>query len=222
MRKLEVAFVACLITINFLAVSTIWFYQLSGELRIENEQLQDKNSLSSTENAFLKTQQRNLEETIDELENQVDILGTNNDELEQQISNLELQVDEAYDDGYVQGVIDGVGRGFNVRDPTYDETLQFIASDQTDKNDYDEDSYYCFHFTADVEKNAFKQGYRCGFVYMEFSLASAHAIVCFNTTDQGLIFIEPQTDEIVNVAVGEFYECVEFWVGTIKNYVIVW
>lgn len=128
-----------------------------------------------------------------------------------------------YEVGYTKGVTDGAGRGYNIRDPTYNEALKFLAQDQTDKNQYNEDTYYCFHFAADVKKNAFKVGYRCGLVYIEFT-SGAHAIVCFNTTDKGIIFIEPQTDEIVQVVVGKYYEPSEFWItgGTIKSYAIVW
>jgi hypothetical protein len=49
-----------------------------------------------------------------------------------------------------------------------------------------------------------KAGYRFGFVYTEF-WDSAHAIACFDTTDNGLIYVEPQTDEIVSVSVGQPY-----------------
>ncbi|MEM3578387.1 MAG: AN1-type zinc finger protein [Candidatus Bathyarchaeia archaeon] len=116
---------------------------------------------------------------------------------------------EGYNKGYLDGVKDGARTGYNIRDPTYQEMLDFIALDKTDENEYSE-NYTCLHFTADVKNNAFKAGYRCEFVYIELTLG-AHAIVCFNTTDRGIIFIEPQTDEIVNVAVGEFYESIEFW-----------
>jgi hypothetical protein len=108
-----------------------------------------------------------------------------------------------YDAGYAQGVEDGAGSGWYIRDPTYDEAIAFIDSDRTDENEYTDD-YVCYDFTADFNANAFQMGYRCGFVYMEFH-DGAHAIACFNTTDRGLIYIEPQTDEIVVVAVGRVY-----------------
>jgi hypothetical protein len=108
-----------------------------------------------------------------------------------------------YEAGYVQGVEDGVGRGYNIRDPTYQEALNFIASDKTDQNEYS-DNYTCFNFANDVICNAFKDGYECGFVYVEFP-DSAHAIVCFNTTNYGLVYIEPQTDKIVTVTIGFSY-----------------
>jgi hypothetical protein len=48
------------------------------------------------------------------------------------------------------------------------------------------------------------KGYKCGFVYIVFP-SSAHTIVCFNTTDCGLVFIEPQNDAIVKPIVGQPY-----------------
>ena len=125
-----------------------------------------------------------------------------------EIMSLEGEVIESYqvgyEAGYEQGVEDGAGSGWYIRDPTYAEAIAFISLDETDKNDWTED-YVCYDFTADFAGNAFQMGYRCGFVYIEFS-ETAHAIACFNTTDSGLIYVEPQTDEIVDVAVGQLYD----------------
>jgi hypothetical protein len=109
-----------------------------------------------------------------------------------------------YSVGYVNGSKDGAGTGYNIRDPTYSEMLNFISVDQTDKNTYDENTYYCYHFCNDVLTNAFSQGLKAGFVYIEFA-EGAHAAVCFDTVDRGLVFVEPQGDDIVNVAVGIHY-----------------
>lgn len=125
-----------------------------------------------------------------------------------------------YSQGYVNGSKDGAGTGYNIRDPTYSEMLTFLAVDQTDKNTYNENTYYCYHFCNDVLTNAFSQGFKAGFVYIEFS-EGAHAAVCFDTVDGGLVFVEPQSDEIVNVAVGLEYE----WVAEpneIISFAIVW
>lgn len=121
-----------------------------------------------------------------------------------------------YQSGYLQGVKDGAGSGYNIRNPTYQEMLNFIAADQTDKNPYIHGSYVCWNFAADVTNNAFKAGYRCGWVYVEFAY-TAHATVCFNTTDHGLIFVEPQDDMIMNLAVGQPY-----WGDTVLRYGIIW
>ena len=129
-------------------------------------------------------------------------------------------------EGYLQGVKDGAGTGYNIRDPTYAEMLAFIESDQTDKNTYNIDNYNCYDFTRDVCNSAFNAGYRAGDVYIEFP-DSAHAIVCFNTVDKGLIFIEPQYDEEMTVTIGieywnrGIYEAPDFD-DTIVKYGIIW
>ena len=128
-----------------------------------------------------------------------------------------------FSEGYIQGVKDGAGTGYNIRDPTYREVLDFVFLDRTDRNQYSED-YTCFNFAADFEKNAFQQGYRCGLVYLELK-SFAHAIVCFDTTDAGLVFIEPQTDEIVEIAVGQTYCFPEEYVSVcyeIVYFAIIW
>ncbi|MEM2026834.1 MAG: hypothetical protein QW341_00530 [Candidatus Bathyarchaeia archaeon] len=130
-----------------------------------------------------------------------------------------------YESGYLHGVIDGAGRGFTIRDPTYKEAMNFVEIDQTDKNKYVERTYTCINFAADFKMNAFKAGYRCGLVYLEFP-KGAHTLVCFNTTDMGLIFIEPQTDSIMKVDVGIHYWRDNGYLylddDTIVRYIIVW
>jgi len=91
-----------------------------------------------------------------------------------------------------------------IHDPTYKEVLNFIALDQTDKNTFNTENYTCLNFAVDVRNHALLRGYRCGLVYVVFP-SSSHAIVCFNTTDQGLIYIEPQNDAIVELKVGQPY-----------------
>jgi len=94
----------------------------------------------------------------------------------------------------------------NLRDPTYQEALQFVSSDQTDKNQYNQ-SYTCVNFATDFVNNAVGEGYRCGYVIIEYSETShtSHAMVCFNTSDNGLIFVEPQNDKLVTLASGQPY-----------------
>ncbi|MCL2642939.1 MAG: hypothetical protein FWD52_05470 [Candidatus Bathyarchaeota archaeon] len=109
-----------------------------------------------------------------------------------------------YSAGYLEGVKDGAGSGYTIRNPTYDEMMAFLVADKTDQNVYDTNTYNCYDYTKDVCKNAMDQGYRVGFVYLYFK-DSAHALVCFDTVDRGLVFVEPQYDTIVNVEVGIHY-----------------
>jgi hypothetical protein len=121
-----------------------------------------------------------------------------------------MEYEKKYTTGYLAGVKDGAGSGYTIRDPTYDEMITFLRADKTNENVYDADTYNCYDYTSDLCKNAVAQGYRIGFVYLYFK-ESAHALVCFNTTDRGLIYVEPQYDDIVKVEVG-----LRYW-GNIPN-----
>ena len=171
-------------------------------------------SMLETQISILQTNLETFETSVGLLQIQVESLGDEKASLETQltaltadVAKLEAEViigyDEGYDAGYAQGTEDLIQTGYYSMDPTYNETIAFIESDDTDQNEYTPD-YVCYDFTADLTSNAAQLGYRCGFVYIEFS-TSAHTIVCFNTTDAGLIFIEPQNDEIVDIAVGQPY-----------------
>ena len=195
---------------------------------LENQvsSLQTEATTLENEKNTLETQVSTLQANISSLQTEITSLNNEKTALENQVlsfqsevTSLENEVVESfnlgysegeaegyqvgYDEGYVQGVEDGPESGWYLRDPTYDEAIAFINSDKTDENGYTQD-YVCYDFTADFDSNAFQVGYRCGFVYIEFT-DSAHSIVCFNTTDSGLIYIEPQNDEIVDIAVGQTY-----------------
>jgi len=127
--------------------------------------------------------------------------------------------------GYAQGLIDGAGTSYTIRDPTYQEMINFISSDKTDQNTWDSNDYVCHDFATDVKNNAFLEGYRCGFVYITFP-NSDHGMVCFDTLDQGLIIIETQDDRILPLIVGEpLFDRAYYNPGyddTVVDYWIMW
>ena len=162
----------------------------------------------------LEQQASALQASVESLQTQVQSLQSDKTSLETQVADLTSQVADleaevissyysGYDEGYAQGADDLLQNGYYYIDPTYDEAIAFIDSDTTDENEYTSE-YNCYDFTSDFNSNAAQTGYRCGFVYIEFAY-SAHAIACFNTTDAGVIFVEPQNDQIVDVALGETY-----------------
>ncbi len=89
--------------------------------------------------------------------------------------------------------------------------INFISKDKTneDKN-YTEGKYECVNFAKDVNNNAESNALRCAFVKIRFNSGETHSLVAFNTTDKGLIHIEPQTDQEVNLTIGKDYwsECI--------------
>lgn len=126
---------------------------------------------------------------------------------------------QGYSDGYGNGTMEGAGTGYNIRDPTYSEMMQFIETDRTNQRTWTE-TYTCFNFANDVLVNAFNSGYKAGMVYMEFA-DGAHAIVCFKTTDRGMIFVEPQSDEITTIQIGKAYDFVAE-PNIVLSYTIIW
>jgi hypothetical protein len=75
--------------------------------------------------------------------------------------------------------------------PTYDELVEFIHEDETDKILYVYDEYMCADFAKELHDNAEEKGIRAGFVFIGFeNKIIGHAINCFNTSDRGLVFVD--------------------------------
>jgi len=83
--------------------------------------------------------------------------------------------------------------------PTHQEMMDFIYEDRTELNVYTW-SYICEDFSMDVIRNARSKGYRAGFVNLNEPGGFGHAIVCFDTSDKGLYFLEPQMDMVFSKA----------------------
>jgi len=129
-----------------------------------------------------------------------------------------------YEKGYIEGLNDLEEHGYYLRDPMFTEVLIFTFSDSTDEHEYVSGNYTCVDFANDFKHNAFEHGFRCGLVTIKFESGLSHRINVFNTTDYGLIFVEPQTDEIMfSLKIGERY-----WNGragyndTIVSYEVNW
>jgi hypothetical protein len=95
--------------------------------------------------------------------------------------------------------------GSSLQNPTFDQAVRFIASDPTDRHPYITGEYVCSNFADDFQTNAKKVGFNCGIVTVLSSNLSSHALNCFNTTDKGMIFVEPQTDNLIKLDSNELY-----------------
>jgi hypothetical protein len=76
------------------------------------------------------------------------------------------------------------------KNPSYDELMQFISLDQTDKIKYDINKFTCGDFAETVQHNAENYGYVCGIVFITFEDGTAHSCNVFNVTRRGLIYID--------------------------------
>lgn len=120
---------------------------------------------------------------------------------------------DGYSEGYNQGLEAGTGHGYTLRDPTYEEAVAFMEEDKTSDNEYDDSDYgvyVCSHFARDVCNNAEAEGLRCAIVHLIYAEGAGHAIVAFDTIDEGLVYFEAITDEKTNPEVGKrYYKCIE-------------
>jgi hypothetical protein len=83
------------------------------------------------------------------------------------------------------------------KNPSYQELVEFLETDETAFQPFIEGTYECKHFSIDLIRNARAQGYRAGYVSLSNPQGNDHAIVCFETTDNGLVFVEPQLNLLI-------------------------
>jgi len=91
-----------------------------------------------------------------------------------------------------------------LRKPTYKEVMDFIQEDGTDQMMVAN----CLTRVERLREEANKRDIWCYVVLFNYFTGSRygfHAIVAFDTKDKGLIFIEPQTDDVVKCDIGIDY-----------------
>jgi hypothetical protein len=142
---------------------------------------------------------------------------------------------EGYDSGHAKGYDTGYAGGYDAgykelsqtgkiyRNPTYQEMKDFLKRDTTNSHRYEgtaPGAYDCENFASDVCNNAEAEGIRAAVVFLDYENTNlGHAIVAFETTDKGLIFIEPQSDGEVMIAVGIGYG---YPAKIIKRFIVIW
>jgi hypothetical protein len=149
----------------------------------------------------------------------------------------------SYMEGYNQGKDEGYQAGYEagyqpapeqkppseyaLHNPTYQEMKTFLAQDTTDSNTYREEEYVCVDFAAALNNNADAKGIRCAIVDIFHPGGYGHTIIAFETTDRGLIFIEPQFDREVKLTIGTSYSQTNKFTppprdDTINRFVVIW
>jgi len=183
---------------------------------IQTELSQMKSDLETT-STQLADVQKDLDTTSTKLEVTTAQLARARNDYDDAVSSLEIERTAA---AVIQATLDNLqvnfnsltnGYGYVLKDPTYAQLRAFITADATDLNEYVNDTYVCEDYSYDVIMHALAQKIRCAYVSIRFrGDNSGHAIVAFNTTDRGLVYIEPQSDEEVNLHAGWEYwtECV--------------
>jgi len=127
----------------------------------------------------------------------------------------ELAVPIWSENATAESVVSG-NQTITLKNPTFQELRDFILRDPTSRNEFVLNEYECRHFATEVNNNAEAEGIRSAFVLLGYNQGQ-HAVVAFNTTDRGLVYIEPQTDARIHPEVGGKYQGKE-----IKEILIAW
>jgi hypothetical protein len=111
-----------------------------------------------------------------------------------------------------------------LRNPTESDLLLFLAADHTNERSYRENEYVCAHFSRDLKANARMAGWNFSFILIYFTInftetrierrqidqttvlethniivhtyAGSHAANAVYLSDESLVYIEPQSDQI--------------------------
>jgi len=110
----------------------------------------------------------------------------------------------------------------NARNPSWQELLDFLRSDNTDEIQYDKSTFVCADFAERLHNNAEKTGWRAAYVSLRlgpslnYPSGSGHALNAFEVTDLGIVFVDDtgicsmdscpmSLDKTVEVKVGMHY-----------------
>ena len=226
-KKLIAAIVVLTLAVVFFGVSWIFTQQ---DLDATKTELSDTRLALTNNETELRNTQDELSIITSELQGTKDYLSDIEAQLQLTRDNL-LNVEAELEDTKTE-LATLQADPFHLHNPTFDEVISFLTEDKTDRNKYREYEYVCAHFARDVNNNAESQGIRCAFVDIRFP-ESAHAIIAFDTTDQGMVYFDPITDERVRPVIGEpYWQCIEPKPGyhyqkpsfddTIVDIVVIW
>ena len=176
------------IGITFLFIA---FIALMITSRISYLELKQQIFNVSQENEILEEKIKKTEKENELLNNQVSSIRSQLVELQSETSRLQDRMSKEH-----------------IVQPSYSDVLAFVEEDDTDKQRYISDNYtfICTDFTDRFISNFLKKGFFSCEAIIYLPENSSHSLVAINTTDKGLIFIEPQKDKVItSMRVGDNY-----------------
>jgi len=150
-----------------------------------------------------RTRMQELQQQIDSLyyyiinvSQENENLKRENDFLKDQLFNLQTSLTSIQNE--LTNLQDRMSRE-HVTYPSYSEVLKFIEEDDTDRQEYIEENYtfICTDFTDRFISNFLKKGFFSCEAIIYLPNNSSHSIVAINTTDKGLLFVDPQNDKVI-------------------------
>ena len=226
-KKITALIIILVIGVFYLGISW-WFVR--EDLALTTAHLNEVyDMLNGRESELSGTQDEltSLESELDGVQGNLENQSAELESTKLSLSDIEAQLELAQDKLNAMET-----DAFHLHNPTFAEALEFLDDDRTNENEYIEGEYVCSHFAADVNNNAEELGIRCAMVDIRFP-DSGHAIVAFETVDEGLVYYDPITDDRVRPVIGKrYYKCIEPKPGykyerpsfddTIEDIVVIW
>ena len=105
--------------------------------------------------------------------------------------------------------------------PTYNEVMAFLKTDDTVNHKYDKPNFTCADFAMELQNHAEGQGLNCGYASLKFcGKESGHAVDVFDTTDEGMVYVDTTSGKpIVTQDLGPGYSYYNLGViSSVANY----
>jgi len=226
-RRIDLPYLLIIIAfIGLLCVATYLVTQVD-EYSHKAYTLEDQLNVESFEHNETKEQleitKENLTNTTSQLTAKIDESNSLNFSLKIALNSLNVTKDEldaanaSITSLRTELAYARTGGQYLLHDPTLAEVNAFLANDPISNNTYNDTTYTCSYFSRDVKNNAEAKGIRCAMVLLVFNQTLGHAMIGFNATDEGFIYVEPQDDLIKNVVKGG-----EYWGLEIIDILIIW
>ncbi|RLF78873.1 hypothetical protein DRN38_06670 [Thermococci archaeon] len=110
--------------------------------------------------------------------------------------------------------------------PTFAEVKRFVEADSTITEFIRDHDAVCYHYALAMQRHAIEHGLFASIVVIRFKEHWGHAIVAFNTSDRGIVYVEPQCKLFVNITLGKDYfkgnGLKSILSGTMKDYAHFW
>jgi hypothetical protein len=86
----------------------------------------------------------------------------------------------------------------SAKDPSYEELMDFLETDDTVNNKYDKPNFTCADFAVEMQSHAESEGIQCGYASFSFmGKESGHAVDVFNTVDEGPVYVDATGGKLI-------------------------
>ncbi len=132
------------------------------------------------------------------------------DELRSNLDDAQCEIDELREDlatlqTNYENLLERL-RQSTLENPAWSELKGLLAQDDTDMLPYHKDSFDCADFAITLRDRMWKYGVRCAYVEVSFSEGEGHALNAFETTDNGLIYVDnTRADQIAYAELNQPY-----------------